>query len=440
MRRIVLSFLLGIYVLSGLGQTPPSNLEGVSLRNWLKTNWFDGKHKQLSYGEARSEMYGYIDKQPNGKLIGVYTGYSVNASYNTQGVGSINCEHTVCQGYFNKEYPMVSDIHHLFPTFGNANSLRNNYPLMEINDDVTTKWIIYTNGNYVTLTSKPTSNIDSYSEYTTTDPNRFEPREDHKGNVARAVFYFFTMYPNQMGILSKIGDINTFYQWHLEDPVDDWERGRNERVEEIQGNSNPYIEHPELAAKAWGFGGSSGNEDSSITNIKRTPENPHSGDNVYIDIYASNVKSITFEYSSSTDNYTKNNSSDIENKGSFYRAMIPKMASGTTVKYKVTATDNASKKSTEVGEYVIGGTTDVISINKINLLVFPNPASEYIRFTNPISSNATITISNINGQIVKSTVVTENTNSISVINLPSGIYVINIKEGNNLYTSRFVKK
>ena len=340
MRRIVLSFLLGIYVLSCLGQTPPSNLEGESLRNWLKTNWFDGKHKQLSYGEARSEMYGYIDKQPNGKLIGVYTGYSVNASYNTQGVGSINCEHTVCQGFFNKEYPMVSDIHHLFPTYGNANSLRNNYPLMEINDDVTTKWIIYTNGNYVTSTSKPTTNIDSYSEYTTTDPNRFEPREEHKGNVARAVFYFFTMYPNQMGIFSKIGDINTFYQWHIQDPVDDWELGRNKRVKEIQGNSNPFIEHPELVAKAWGF----------------------------------------------------------------------------------------------------GGTTDVIAINKIKLSVYPNPANDYIKFTNSISSNATITISNTNGKIVKSTVATENTNSISVANLPSGIYIINIKEGNNLYTSRFIKR
>jgi hypothetical protein len=44
------------------------------------------------------------------------------------------------------------------------------------------------------LTTIPTSNIDEYSEDTN---SQFEPREDHKGNLARAAFYFYTMHANE---------------------------------------------------------------------------------------------------------------------------------------------------------------------------------------------------------------------------------------------------
>lgn len=325
-------------------QAPPQDLSGTELRNWLKTNWFEGYHKTLHYSgsnNVRSYMYGYIDKREDGKLVGVYTGYSVDASYSTTNVGDINCEHTVCQGFFDSKEPMVSDIHHLYPSYNDANSLRNNYPLRELDDNtVTTKWIRFKNGKYEVLTTKPTSDLDSYSEYTTKG-NSFEPREEHKGDCARAVFYFFTMYPDQMSILSKIGDINTFYQWHLSDPVDAWEKGRNGRVKEIQGNSNPYIEHPELVAKAWGF--------------------------------------------------------DV-------------------------------------------GATDIISTKSLKIDVYPNPTGDNLYFLKNINSNSAITICNLYGQVVKNIIVTTQTNSISVSNLNSGIYIIKIKEGNNIYTSKFIKK
>lgn len=34
-------------------------------------------------------------------------------------------------------------------------------------------------------------------------------------------------------------------QWHVEDPVDDLERARNNVVFLHQGNRNPFIDHPE---------------------------------------------------------------------------------------------------------------------------------------------------------------------------------------------------
>ncbi len=35
---------------------------------------------------------------------------------------------------------------------------------------------------------------------------------------------------------------------------DDWVHRHNERIEAVQGNRNPYIDHPELVCRAWGLG------------------------------------------------------------------------------------------------------------------------------------------------------------------------------------------
>ncbi|MEL7428320.1 MAG: endonuclease, partial [Bacteroidota bacterium] len=148
---------------------------------------------------------------------------------------------------------MKSDIHHLFPTYKNWNSTRSNYAFAEIDDNQTTRWM--RNTSY--QSSIPSSNIDEYSEYAN---GKFEPREDHKGNVARAVFYFYTMYPTQAGSITSVGNLNTLYQWHLNDPVDAAEIARNNAIEQYQGNRNPYIDQPNLVGRAWGFsdGGSGG--------------------------------------------------------------------------------------------------------------------------------------------------------------------------------------
>ena len=37
-------------------------------------------------------------------------------------------------------------------------------------------------------------------------------------------------------------------RWNEADPVDSWEMNRNNVIEGIQGNRNPFIDHPELAS------------------------------------------------------------------------------------------------------------------------------------------------------------------------------------------------
>lgn len=245
-RILIWVFILG-FVSFGFSQPvyPPSNLSGSSLRSWLKSNWYDGEHFTLSYTNARRKMYNFIDNQ-NNKIEDVYGGYQKSWNYGGSGTNPqpINCEHTVPQSFFGSSSPMRSDIHHLFPVTSNVNSSRGNNPFGEIDDNLTDKWW----ENNSSQTSIPSSGIDDYSESVS---GLFEPRESQKGDVARAVFYFYTMYPTQAGPISMVGDIDVLYQWHLQDPVDSKEANRNDKIEQYQGNRNPYVDHADLIAKAW---------------------------------------------------------------------------------------------------------------------------------------------------------------------------------------------
>ncbi|MBT2557161.1 endonuclease [Hymenobacter sp. ISL-91] len=238
-----------------LPAAPPTSLQGQSLKDWLRQNWYDGKRVELDYSTARGKMYNYIDNQ-DGRVVCVYSGYTESVrldstATSTGVVQQINCEHTVPQSWFNERVRMRSDIHHLFPTFIQWNSDRGSDPFAEIPDNQTTKWMRGASSQ----TTVPTANIDEFSEDTN---SQFEPREDHKGNLARAIFYFYTMHQGQQfdpgkDVITAAADLNTLYQWHMADPVDARERERNRRTAKSQGNFNPYIAYPDLVARAWGF-------------------------------------------------------------------------------------------------------------------------------------------------------------------------------------------
>ncbi|MFD2785243.1 endonuclease [Hymenobacter rubripertinctus] len=255
MLAVVLSFGLATATAQTLPAAPATSLQGQNLKDWLRQNWYDGKRVELSYSAARGKMYNYVDNQ-SGRVVCVYSGYTetvkLDSSNTSPGVVSrINCEHTVPQSWFNEVVRMRSDIHHLFPTYDTWNSNRGSDPFAEIPDAQTQLWM----RNTQSQTAIPTSNIDEYSEDTN---SQFEPREDHKGNLARAVFYFYTMHQNQSfdpgkGVITAAADLNTLYQWHLADPVDARERERNRRAAKSQGNFNPYVAYPDLVARAWGF-------------------------------------------------------------------------------------------------------------------------------------------------------------------------------------------
>ena len=92
-----------------------------------------------------------------------------------------------------------------------------------------------------------------------------EPTDEHKGEIARSIFYVVTVYPaklwtewgetlllhNGYPTLSEFA-LQSYLKWHREYPVTETEMRRNDAVEKLQGNRNPYIDHPDLAEHLWG--------------------------------------------------------------------------------------------------------------------------------------------------------------------------------------------
>ncbi len=71
------------------------------------------------------------------------------------------------------------------------------------------------------------------------------PGDHHRGDVARILFYMDIRW-GDLTDLTKIGYLSTLIQWHISDPVDDFEIHRNNVIFGYQHNRNPFIDHPEL--------------------------------------------------------------------------------------------------------------------------------------------------------------------------------------------------
>jgi serine protease len=97
------------------------------------------------------------------------------------------------------------------------------------------------------------------------DPDSFEPRDAVKGDIARMLFYMDVRYEGGLdghdlelvdrttgGEPTTLGRLCTLVRWHELDPVDDLERRRHERIVELQGNRNPFIDAPSLVRATFG--------------------------------------------------------------------------------------------------------------------------------------------------------------------------------------------
>lgn len=70
----------------------------------------------------------------------------------------------------------------------------------------------------------------------------FEPSDHAKGDIARAILYLYDTYKVPLA-----GNLGTLQEWNKLDPPDEFEKLRNQRIADIQGKSNPFIDNPELA-------------------------------------------------------------------------------------------------------------------------------------------------------------------------------------------------
>jgi len=148
-------------------------------------------------------------------------------------------EHTYCHNWMPTNpasgLPEYDDYHHLFPTNqSDANAVRSNYPL----GDVVT-------ASYTYLGCKLGTDVNGNVV--------FEPRDEQKGDAARALFYEATCYNgvsgNNWGFVDPISgtipygqDQNVLKRWHYQDPPSSYEIARNDFVDSLQNNRNPFVD------------------------------------------------------------------------------------------------------------------------------------------------------------------------------------------------------
>jgi len=199
------------------------------LKAALKSFTLNG-HIPLTYNTARDAMYGTIDHYESPDTLEcVYIGRKAVVRTRAEATANnFNCEHTLPQSFFNSNEPMVSDLFHLYPTDDVPNNVRSNYAF----------GLPVTNITYNVNGSK--LGTDATNEIV------FEPRNVHKGNVARSLFYFCITYPTNFGTFMSLKQENILRAWNVLDTVDWKERLRNTRIHAAQNTWNPFIDHPEL--------------------------------------------------------------------------------------------------------------------------------------------------------------------------------------------------
>jgi endonuclease I len=211
------------------------------------------------YGPARDTLFSRIYLEQD-SVVCVYTQHKVYLPPNTDptqavylnGIqNGINTEHSYPQskGASESNGNPHSDMHHLYPTRLAVNEARGDLPFRDIVDAQTTKWFYRDQ----TLTSQPAPAAkDLYSEF---NGQAFEVREGKKGNIARSIFYFFTMYRTEALTADPLffeSQRSTLCAWHYADPVDSLEYVRTFKIAKYQSNKpNPFVLDCSLAARTY---------------------------------------------------------------------------------------------------------------------------------------------------------------------------------------------
>lgn len=202
--------------------------------------------------------YQQTDKKPNGKVWDIYSdvpngtppyqyNFGSDQCGNYSGEGDCyNREHLWAQSWTNDDSKHKTDLHHVYPTDGYVNNRRGNYAFGEVN-----------NASWTSRNGGKLGN-NSVSGYNGTV---FEPIDEYKGDIARALMYVSVRYyqedsgwsTSDMTNKSVIKDwaMSMLLRWHEEDPVDDKEINRNNAVYNIQRNRNPFVDYPEFANMIW---------------------------------------------------------------------------------------------------------------------------------------------------------------------------------------------
>ena len=191
------------------------------------------------------------DEDPNNtdNVLLIYTGRSEAKTHQDDGSGdndSWNREHIWAKshGDFGTARGAGTDIHHLRACDRSVNTDRSNK--------------FFDNGG----------TAHSEAAECKFDGDSWEPRDAVKGDIARMILYMAVCYEGENGdpdlemtndmtysmdnySAPFFGKLSTLLIWNTQDPVDETEKTRNEKVYTIQGNRNPFIDHSEWVNTIW---------------------------------------------------------------------------------------------------------------------------------------------------------------------------------------------
>jgi len=212
-------------------------------------------HTEYPYSSSSTDVWDILketDKDTSNpeNVILFYTGWSVNAAQEFNNESGWNREHVWAKsrGDFGTSSGPGTDAHHLRPTDITVNNARAN------------RWFDTCSTPYFDA-GLETGCFLNDSRWA------WQPRDEVKGDVARMIFYMATRYEGENGepdleIIDSFpsddytkdpvhAKLSALLAWHEEDPVDEYERNRNEVIYGFQNNRNPFIDHPEYVDGIW---------------------------------------------------------------------------------------------------------------------------------------------------------------------------------------------
>jgi deoxyribonuclease-1 len=182
--------------------------------------------------EARAERIEWEHAVPAAKFGRTFAAWREGAPRCTDGHGK-KFRGRACAKVASPEFAKIEgDMHNLFPAVGEVNGLRGDLPmgLREDDDGRTHRGREDAAGASTIHFGKCASTVEG---------TMFLPRTEVRGDIARAYKYMNAAYPDHVALDEAHRAL--LDAWDADDPPDAWERERNRRITELQGNANPFV-------------------------------------------------------------------------------------------------------------------------------------------------------------------------------------------------------
>lgn len=212
---------------------------GTSLLSKLQSLNSSKRKKTMGYSTIGTDMSGaviYTDydlnntaKDSNGQTYGT----KVASFYTKTSATGWNREHMWPNSHGGNN--VEADILHTRPTISSENSSRGNSFYVEGKNSSSAGWDPYTAGYDAEVRGECARVIlycvVAYPSFTLSDADSHSTSNSNKDNM--------------------MGNMNTLIKWHFDYAPNVYEMNRNNGAEYLQGNRNPFVDHPEYVAKIW---------------------------------------------------------------------------------------------------------------------------------------------------------------------------------------------